>query len=390
MTRVDNSNSQLTAAVMASVKAKSNLNQHGLRHNKRPHYIKKKAWSLAKETSYSSNLNFNYDQAAAASTITDYLTDRYNLTGADTGHRAWILSTRLSTTGFGAARGKNGCLYSVNMIANIDDVFRAPSQAVVSYPSSGVFPIELLNDPNIAWSLYLSYQKMKNTPKITITDLDTGTVNQASQVKNYSRDGYGNFKTIITYSPGNTKLVAGHQYQVNVNGIYTYNFKLFNISNQNQQLSTKSLTSSPKESANTRKLIQNQAADLLKAQKQQDQLNPNRKIDSDNFGRSYQDGKQIYNLGPDQWFGSFYQTSNPNLVIGSLKVPYYAVNLQVYSSPYPGLQRPTMMFLKPAHSYAYSQIIQIGKQSWYYLGPHKWVCAPTGYNSRIDQKSMLN
>ncbi|MEB3363587.1 hypothetical protein SDC49_07175 [Lactobacillus sp. R2/2] len=45
------------------------------------------------------NLNFNTTDQSAGDVITDLLTDRYNLTGADTGHRAWLLSTRLTSTG---------------------------------------------------------------------------------------------------------------------------------------------------------------------------------------------------------------------------------------------------------------------------------------------------
>lgn len=389
MTKTDNNNAQKTAAIMASVSADPMVDQHGMRHNKRPHFIKKGAWQLARSTSSVSNLNFNYGPQTAGSVITDYLTDKYNLTGSDTGHRAWILSTRLSSTGFGTADSHAGCRYSVNKIANGDDVFRAASQPVVSYPASGVFPIELVNNKNIAWSLYLSDQKITSTPKIVITDLDTGKMADATHVRNYSRDGYGNFKSTITYYPGQIPLISGHQYQVAIDGVYTYTFKLFNANDRQQKLPQKSATSSPVEPKSMRQQAQQQSQSLLAAQKLQAQLNPNRKIDNQNFGRSYQDGKKIINLGPQQWLGEFYRTNNPNLVVGQFTVPYYAINLQVYSSPYPGQQRPTFLHLQPAHTYSYAQVIQIGNENWFYLGPHKWVREPYGYDSWITKKASL-
>ena len=39
----------------------------------------------------------------AGDVITDLITDHYNLTGSDTGHRAWLLSSRLTTTGIGGS-----------------------------------------------------------------------------------------------------------------------------------------------------------------------------------------------------------------------------------------------------------------------------------------------
>lgn len=389
MTKTDNNNAQKTAAIMASVHADPMLDQHGIKHNKRPGYISKNAWQLAKSTSSVSNLNFNYNQQAPGSVITDYITDQYNLTGSDTGHRAWVLSTRLSSTGFGTADSKSGCRYSVNKIANGDDIFRAASQPVVSYPASGVFPLELVNNKNIAWSLYLSDQKISGSPKISITDMDTGKIYQANDVHNYSKDGYGNFKTIITYYPGKTPLVAKHQYQVAIDRVYTYTFKLFNQTSKQQHFQQKSATSSPRIPKSVRAQIQQQSESLIKAQKLQATLNPARKMNNELFGRSYQDGKEIVNLGSKQWLGDFYRTNNPNFVVGQFTVPYYAIDLQVYSSPYIEKQQPTFLHLLPAHTYSYAQVIQIGNTNWFYLGPHQWVREPYGYDSWITKKASL-
>lgn len=228
-----NKNAQITAAVMAAINANPFINQHGLPSETKPSNISKFVWKLAKDTSETSNLNFNVSQQTAGDVITDLITDHYNLTGSDTGHRAWLLSSRLTTTGIGAAYGTNGYRYSVQKVLNINDTFRPASQPVVAYPSMRLFPIELLQGKNIMWSLYLSDRTIKNKPTITITDLDTKVVTTAAHVKNYSSCGYGNFRTILTYSPANTNLVAGHEYEVDVKGVQKYRFKLFKQNSTN-------------------------------------------------------------------------------------------------------------------------------------------------------------
>lgn len=212
---------------MAAINANPFINQHGLPSEKRPSYISKGTWKLAKDTSETSNLNFNVSHQSAGDVITDLVTDHYNLTGSDTGHRAWLLSTRLTTTGIGAAYGKNGYRYSVQKVLNTNDMFRAANQPVVAYPSMRLFPVELATGNKTVWSLYLSDKTVNSKPEISIKDLDTGITTSATHVKNYSSSGYGNFKTIITYSPANTQLVAGHEYEINIKGVCKYTFKLF-------------------------------------------------------------------------------------------------------------------------------------------------------------------
>lgn len=226
-TKTANTNAQKTAAVMAAINANPFVNQHGLPTDRRPRYISRSDWKVAQDTSETSNLNFNVTDQSAGDVVTDLVTDHYNLTGSDTGHRAWILSTRLSTTGIGAAYGTNGYRYSVQKVLNIDDLFRSASQETVPYPSSGLFPVELTKGKNIAWSLYLSNKIYNGKPKIKITDKDSKRTYNAVKVRNYSDDGYGNFKTVITYYPGKTPIIAGHEYQVKIGNLYSYKFKLF-------------------------------------------------------------------------------------------------------------------------------------------------------------------
>ncbi|GAA3639725.1 CAP domain-containing protein [Lactobacillus hamsteri] len=239
-----NKSAQKTASVMAAINANPFINQHGLPNEQRPAYINKSIWKLAQDTSETSNLNFNVSDQSAGDVVTDLLTDHYNLTGSDTGHRAWLLSTRLTSTGIGAAYGTNGYRYSVQKVLNVDDLFQNASQPTVAYPSAGVFPVELTKGKNIAWSLYLSNKIFAGKPKVTITDKDTNTSYNAKKVTNYSSAGYGNFKTVITYSPGKTPIIAGHEYQVKVGNLYTYTFKLFkqNTVTESDQVADKAKT----------------------------------------------------------------------------------------------------------------------------------------------------
>ncbi len=255
-TKTSDRNAQKTAAVMAAVNANPFINQHGLPGEMRPIFISRSLWKLAQDTSEASNLNFNVKNQSAGEVVTDLLTDHYNLTGPDTGHRAWLLSTRLTKTGIGAAYGSNSYRYSVQKVLNISDLFRPASKPVVTYPSSGVFPIELAKGKNVAWSLYLSDKTFTGRPQIEITDLDTDQVYRASQVKNFSSAGYGNFKTVITYSPGNMPIIDGHEYEVNITGLYKYTFKLFqqNTTTSSPKTVTKSVTyqhASPQKDAQT-------------------------------------------------------------------------------------------------------------------------------------------
>ena len=198
----DNINAQKTAAVLALLNANPLINQHNLPYEKKPKIINRGTWQIARKTSNAANLNFNTCNQSAGDVVTDLLTDSYNLTGTDTGHRAWLLSTKLTTIGISAAYGKNGYRYSVQKVINSIDAFRLASQAQVAYPEAGVFPIEILKGKNIAWSLYFSDQVIEGTPKITITDEDSGISYQAEKVENFSSAGYGNFQSVITYLPG--------------------------------------------------------------------------------------------------------------------------------------------------------------------------------------------
>ncbi|EEU20944.2 hypothetical protein HMPREF0525_00980 [Lactobacillus jensenii 27-2-CHN] len=384
--KTENQNAQIAAAVMAAIGANPFQNQHGLPNESKPSYISESDWDTAVDLTKNSNLNFNILNQSAGDVITDFLTDRNNLTGGDTGHRAWILSPWLYTTGIGAAYGANGYRYSVQRVINLSDVMKTAAKSTITYPSEGVFPIELLSGQNIYCSFYLANEQIKSTPTITVTDLDTGQKVTATDVHNYSSSFYGNFSTNITYKPGNISLISGHQYQVNINGIYSYSFKLFNQVAANQpSLNTTTTKSSTNVQNQVEQIANNQSSTpaekdvkiksalLLKAEEISDTLMKDRITNTAIFGRSYQDGKNFYNLGKNQWFRDFYRVSNPLISAGILDSDDNMLDKQIYTSPYANLQTKTYAYLKPQTSYAYGQSIIIGGITWYYLGPNQWV-----------------
>lgn len=412
--QVSNDNAQTAASVMASMNANPFVNLHGLPNQKQPSWISDLNWNIAKDATANSNLNFNVSNESAGDVITDLITDSYNLSGQDTGHRAWLLSPWLTTTGIGAAYGTNGYRYSVQRVINITDPLRAPAKTTVTYPSDGLFPIELLHGSNIAWSLYLTDQVITSNPQITITDLDTGQKSFATNVQNYNKEGFGNFSTILTYYPGNIALISGHQYQVNINNVYQYSFKLFNeVASRQPVVNTQKQTEvAPKKKAipkptqpnplpvkpdlpnitipetnipvNTVDTLPTEQKDiiiksalLISAEHISDSLNPRKLYNSSVFGRSYQDGSYVYNLGSNQWISNFYQVQNPDIHAGILNVDSRILDRKIYTSPYLFLQKPNLTYLANQHAYPYGQSIKIGYVTWYYLGPNQWVKALT-------------
>lgn len=389
----ENSDAQLTASIMAAAQATPFKNQHGLPNATKPDFVSDDDWKIAQQVSNSSNLNFNIYDQSAGDVITDLVRDNYNLTGNDTGHRAWLLSSRISKTGIGAAYGSNGFRYFVQPVMYGNDIFKQPSKSTVTYPSSTLFPIEMINSRNTPWSIYLSDKAIFSTPKITVKDVDTGQVVDAQNVSNYSQDQFGNFHTIITFSPGDLPLVSTHEYYVEVEGVYSYNFKLFNQVAANQPEITLTDEEAVKKPTSTTNPTTTPAQTKPTAQTPKVEISPNEfrknlmkkaefirdSLESRNnfqylvFGRSYQDGNDFYNLGDDQWFKDFFEFSNPDIKAGLIDISSRMLDRQVYTSPYPSQRESTYHFLNIGETLPYGQTITVGQEVWYYLGPKQWV-----------------
>ena len=84
---------------------------------------------------------------------------------------------------------------------------------------------------------------------------------------NYSSSGYGNFKTIITYSPGKTPLIEGHEYHVQIKDLYSYRFKFFrqetvSSRQETQEKAQTYQTASPQKNTNQESAFSTQSAKL--------------------------------------------------------------------------------------------------------------------------------
>lgn len=237
-----NHNAQIGASSLAAVNAKTSLDAHGLLGYKKPSYISEQDWDIA-ESATLGNINFLESDtgASAGEIVTDLIRDDNNIAGqGNTGHRALILSARATRMGIGAAYGKNNSkFYSVENGLFADDILRTPVKNTVTFPSSGVFPYELLGK-DTPWSAYFANIHISRTPKVYITDLTTNKKVKATEVRNFGTDYYGSgYSAAITFKPGKLKIVNTHKYRVQISGVTSYSFRLFR---QESTLKTKKKT----------------------------------------------------------------------------------------------------------------------------------------------------
>lgn len=129
--------------------------------------------------------------------------------------------------GIGAAYGSsNKKFYSVQNGVFADDILRPAVKDVVAFPSSGVFPHELL-DSDTPWSIYFAKRRLTRQPKIYVTDLTTNKKKRAIHVRNYGTDYFGDgYTSAISFDP-NISLINTHKYKVEIRGITSYSFRLF-------------------------------------------------------------------------------------------------------------------------------------------------------------------
>lgn len=224
-----NRDAQIGASALAAINAKTSLTAHGLLGYTRPYYISEDEWDTAEDATLG-NINFLESDtgASAGEIVTDLIKDDNNLDGSgNTGHRALILSARATRMGIGAAYGSsNKKFYSVQNGVFADDILRPAVKDVVAFPSSGVFPYELL-DSDTPWSIYFAKRRLTRQPKIYVTDLTTNKKKRAIHVRNYGTDYFGDgYTSAISFDP-NISLINTHKYKVEIRGVTSYSFRLF-------------------------------------------------------------------------------------------------------------------------------------------------------------------
>lgn len=258
-TKQANLDAQIGAAALASVNAKTSLRAHGLIGYKRPNYISKKDWETA-EAATLGNINFleSDDGSTAGEIVTDLLRDDNNIAGSgNTGHRALLLSARATRMGIGAAYGKsNNKFYSVENGVFADDILRTPVKKNVTYPSSSVFPYELLTS-DTPWSAYFANKRITRTPKVYITDMTIHKKYKAAHVRNFGTDYYGDgYSSAITFKPNSSmKIINTHLYKVEIGNVYSYSFRLFRQEGNLKQNTSTRKTKKVKKSKRSKKHV---------------------------------------------------------------------------------------------------------------------------------------
>jgi hypothetical protein len=158
------------------------------------------------------------------------------------GHRRWILHPPMKKSGFGVGENKYGMMYAFDRTrGNVDYDY-------VTWPSSGVFPIKLINN-NLAWSISVNEQKYgtpdMNKIEVTLKHLNSDKVwtfsNSTSSSTAYrstyyniEKGGYG-IRNCIIFRPAldnSFKYKEGDVFQVTVSGLdkdLSYTVKMFSM-----------------------------------------------------------------------------------------------------------------------------------------------------------------
>ncbi|MFD1672168.1 SLAP domain-containing protein [Agrilactobacillus yilanensis] len=384
--------SQVGASVLAGVNANPMLSQHGLANATRPDYISTYVWQQAQFVTNASNLYFRANGESAGSTVDGLIADNNNIDGNDTGHRAWILSPYLQNFGIGAAYGTNSWKYVDMMVMN-DNWLTAssaqPQKNIVTYPSAGVFPLEALTKPVynhhlVPWSIYFSEkQQASGDLNVVIKDETTNQQQNANDLLDASIYQYGSYKSVYTFTP-TLPLVSGHQYTVTLNGLqnypngYTYQFKLFNITDDTQLVDkTSALQQIDIQEAGigTIKNAPGGKTQVLTApingQATGQKLANNTQWRT--YGKTFINQQYFYNIGKNQWVnGRFLELSNVQKQ-GVLTIDKaYGQQIAAYNSPYYD-QQVTGRLFATGSAWRYHQVVNIGGIDWYNLGADQWV-----------------
>lgn len=387
-----NNKSQIAAAAMAAAQVNPNLDQHGLNNANKPYAVPSATWSAAQQTTAASNLFFHQGSDSPAYTIGSLIADNYNLDGQDTGHRAWMLSSRLSAFGIGVAIGANGWRYANQAIINPSDYDRQPTKDIVTYPGNGVFPIEELtmradNAHPIPWSVYFSNDDHVpvNGLSVTIKNNTTGQVGSGSSVKNYNQAYYGEYNALVTFLPKNVTLTAGNSYTVTVKGLgskypngYSYTFELFNITSDANTPVTNSDQQVDTYQSGTGTIKYVPGYSILEWSKPgKNRVSANTKLadgTSVNFtGRTYGDGTYWYKLSDGNWIDGRYLSTSPVTRRGVKTVNYMpGYGIAVWNSPYYG-QKVTGKILKTGTAWKSFAEVTVNNQVWYNLGGNQWM-----------------
>ena len=142
------------------------------------------------------------------------------------GHRAWLLNDSMGKIGF----GRSGSFSTTKVFDSSGESL--PAGEYVTWPSEGVFPLELIDytysGSALAWSFHYNTRdySIEGKPGITLTrrsDKKTWKFGSAGSGEFYQTSGYGGFNTFIfrpdtrTLNPSTYK--SGNVFDVSITGL---------------------------------------------------------------------------------------------------------------------------------------------------------------------------
>lgn len=231
-----NNTSQISSAVMAVSNSSPYINQHFLANTPRADFLSPYYWNQAVYGTGYGNLYFGFPKTIGEP-VRELIYDDTDIEGANTGHRAWLLSPKLSTVGVGIAIANSGRQYETIFVNNPTDLYNTPEKSVVAYPSR-LFPVEELTNRYgalIPWSITFADQNknmVTSQTSITVENLTDGTVGTTVPSTDKS---YAYLSDVIAYIPPKGVTINDHSsYRVTINNLnsesipsYSYTFKTF-------------------------------------------------------------------------------------------------------------------------------------------------------------------
>lgn len=229
--------SQISASVMAVSNSKPYLDQHYLTNTQRGNYLTDQYWYKAVYGTGYSDLYFGYPQTLGEP-IRDLIHEDTNLETNDTGHRAWLLSPKISSVGIGITIANSGRQYENIFVNNPQDIANLPQRDVITYPNAGLFPVEELTASYggvVPWSIsFVNGNKnlINGNTTITVENLTDGTSGTTQPLSDKS---YAYINDVITFLPPQSVTINEYSsYRVTISGLnsqntpsYSYTFKTF-------------------------------------------------------------------------------------------------------------------------------------------------------------------
>ncbi len=169
------------------------------------------------------------------SVLFGYMADEDDINREDVGHRLWMLNPHLQKVGFGFVESKEPKRpYSAIKVVDDHEIELANSPSIITWPTAGAFPYEMLKLPvssnTLPWSVSFSEDKYKQ-PNMKEVHVELKRLRDGKKwVFNKDRQdgffkisssGIGKVGHTLIFQPTHTiyPLVKGDIFQVNIKGL---------------------------------------------------------------------------------------------------------------------------------------------------------------------------